>query len=157
MLLSGTTSPLDPAAWLIVALHDVLPGVLIVTLVQLNTLSCAPAVRLSVAVLLTPAYVAVSVALWALLITPVVAEKLTEVWPIATITLAGTVTSTLLLLIETIAATTAAFVKATVQVLVEPAHIVDGVQVSELNCGGAIRLSVVVSETLPPLAVTMAL
>ena len=55
LLLSVTTNPFDPAAWLIVTVHDVLPGVLMVVLAQVNPLSCAAAVRVRMEALLTPA------------------------------------------------------------------------------------------------------
>jgi len=99
----------------------------------------------------------VRIALWALLTAPVVAEKFTELWPIAMVTLAGTVTIALLLLSDTAAATVAALVSDTVQVLDEVPPSVDGVQVSELNCAAATRFNVVGTETTPALAVTMAL
>jgi len=92
-----------------------------------------------------------------MLTVPVVAEKFAELWPIAIVTFAGTVTSALLLLSDTTAATMAAFVSDTVHVLDEVPPSADGVQVSELNCGGAARVSVVVRETPLALAVTMAL
>jgi len=96
-------------------------------------------------------------ALWLLGIVPVVAAKFTELWPTAMLTVGGTVTNALLLLSDTTAATVAALVRATVQVVDEFPPTVDGVQVSALNCAGATRLSVVGTETAPALAVTMAL
>jgi len=88
---------------------------------------------------------------------PVLAVKFAELWPIAMVTFAGTVTSALLLLSETAAATVAAFVSETVHVLEEFPPNVDGAQLSELNCGGADSVNVVGTETAAALAVTMAL
>jgi hypothetical protein len=62
-----------------------------------------------------------------------VAEKLTVLWPIATVTLAGVVTRALLLLSDTTAAEIAAFVRAAVQVVEVFAPNAEGVQVSELS------------------------
>jgi len=101
--------------------------------------------------------VAARVALWGLLTAPVVAEKFAEVWLIAMVTDAGTVTRALLLPSNTTVAAEAALLSRTVQVLDEFPPKVVGVQVSELNCGGATRFSVVGTETAPALAVTMAL
>ena len=86
-----------------------------------------------------------------------VAEKFTELWPTATVTVGGTVTSALLLLSDTTAADVAAFVNATVHVLDEFPPKVDGAQLSELNCAGADRVNVAGTDTAPALAVTMAL
>ena len=97
------------------------------------------------------------IALWALPTAPLAAEKFAALWPIAMVTLAGTVTSALLLLSDTVDAPVAALVSDTVQALDEFPPNVDGVQVSELNCAGATRFNVVGTETTPALAVTMAL
>ena len=51
---------------------------LIVVAVQVNPLSWGEAVRLRIAALVPPAYVAMREALWALGIVPVVAKKLVE-------------------------------------------------------------------------------
>jgi len=53
LLLSVTPNPAAGAACVRVTVQDVLPGVLIVALVQLNPLSWVETVRLSVAVLVT--------------------------------------------------------------------------------------------------------
>ena len=84
-------------------------------------------------------------------------EKFAAVWLIATVTFGGTVARALLLLSNTTVAAVAALLSETVQVLDEFPPNVDGVQVSEINCGGATRFSVVGTETAPALAVTMAL
>jgi len=55
LLLSETANPAAGAPCVIVTVQEVLPGVLIVVAVQVNPLSCAVVVRLSVAVLVTPA------------------------------------------------------------------------------------------------------
>ena len=88
-------------------------------------------------------------------IVPVVAEKLTELWPIAMVTLAGTVTKRLLLLSDTTAATMAGFVSDAVHVVDELPPTVDGTQAKELNCGGAAKVNVVGTDTAPALAVTI--
>jgi len=76
---------------------------------------------------------AVRVALWALPTAPVLAVKFAELWPIAMVTFAGTVTSALLLLSVTTAAEVAALVRDAVQVLDEFPPSVDGVQLSDVN------------------------
>ena len=96
-------------------------------------------------------------ALCALPTAAVAAEKFAELWPIAMVTFAGTVTIALLLLRETTAAAIAAFVSDAVHVVDELPPNVDGVQVNELNCGGATRFNVVGTDTAPALAVTMPL
>ena len=73
------------------------------------------------------------------------------------VTLAGTVTKALLLLSDTTAATMAGFVSDAVHVVDELPPNVDGVQVSELNWGGATRFNVVGTDTAPALAVTIPL
>ena len=77
-------------------------------------------------------------------------------WPNATVTLAGTVSTALLLASETVAALTAALFKVTVQVLDALLPKVEGVQASEESCAGATPLSVKVCEPPFRLAVSRA-
>ncbi len=55
LLPNATEKPAPDAAWLMVTEHEVFPGVLIVALEQVMPVSWVATVRLSVAVLLTPA------------------------------------------------------------------------------------------------------
>jgi hypothetical protein len=63
--------------------------------------------------------------------------KVTVLWPVATVTLAGTVSNPLLLVSETVAALEAEAVKATVQVLEALLPRVEGAQESDVSCAGA--------------------
>ena len=72
-------------------------------------------------------------------------------------TLAGTVSTPLLLSNETVAALVAALFKVTVHVLDALLPKVEGAQASELSCAGATRLIALVRITPPALAVTVPL
>ena len=103
-----------------------------------------------------PFKVAVTVALWLLLTVPEVAVKVAVLWPVATVTLAGTVSDPLLLESETVAALVAALFNVTVQVLDALLPRVEGAQASELSCAGALALSVKVWEAPLRVAVSRA-
>ena len=77
--------------------------------------------------------VAVTIAFWLLFTAPELAENVAVLWPDATVTLAGTVSSPLLLASVTVAALVAALLKVTVQVLDALLAIVEGPQASELS------------------------
>ena len=93
-------------------------------------------------------------ALWLLLTVPEVAVKVALLWPDPTVTLAGTVSSPLLLVSDTVAALVAALFKVTVQVLDALLPKVEGAQPTEESCAGATRLKLLVLFTPPALAVT---
>ena len=77
---------------------------------------------------------------------PEVAVKVALLWPAATTTLAGTVSNPLLLASETVAALGAVLFKVAVQVLDALLPRVEGAQASEVNCAGALAVSVKVCE-----------
>src|ERR1700675_3719037 len=106
-----------------------------------------------VACWLCPLRVAVTIPLWLLLMVPAVAVKVAVLWPVATVTLAGTVSNPLLLASETVAALVAALFKVAVQVLDALLPRVEGAQTSELSCAGAAALRVKVWER--PLSVAV--
>ena len=68
----------------------------------------------------------------------------------------GTETNALLLASDTTAAPVAALLKVTVQVSEALLPSVEGAQVSDVSCAGAMRLSVLFRVTLAALAVTTA-
>ena len=72
-------------------------------------------------------------ALWLLLTVPEVAENVALLWPVETVTLAGTVSNPLLLASETVAALVAAMFNATVQVLDALLPRVEGAQTSDVS------------------------
>ena len=75
-------------------------------------------------------------------------------WPVPTVTPAGTVSNPLLLVSVIVAALVAALFKVAVQVLEELLFKVEGAQASEESCAGAPRVKVLVKFTTPALAVT---
>jgi len=80
--------------------------------------------------------------------------KVVVLWPVETVTLAGTVSNPLLLASETVAALMAALFNVTVQVLDALLPRVEGAHASEESCAGATRLKVLVLFKPPALAVT---
>lgn len=106
----------------------------------------------------TPLMVAVTVALWLLLMVPEVAAKVALVCPGAMATLVGTESNPLPLTSETITVLVAALFKAAVQVLEALLAKVDGEQDSELSWAGALPVtaSANVRETPFKVAVSVA-
>ena len=90
-------------------------------------------------------YVAVTIALSAVDTVPAVAENVVLLTPERTVTLAGTLTATLLLESVTTALPVAALFRLTVHVDVPPLAIVDGVQPTEVTCAGAGALTFTVA------------
>ena len=80
---------------------------------------------------------------------PAEAEKVADVEPDATVTLAGTVTAVLLLESATTAAPEAALFRFTVQLDVPPLATVDGLQLRELTCADVAAATVTVVCTDP--------
>jgi hypothetical protein len=134
------------AAAVRVAVQVEVPGAFTVAGEQVKLLNCMAAARLIVACWLWPLRVAVTVALWLLLTVPEVAVKVAVLWPVATVTLAGTVSNPLLLASETVAALVAAWFNVTVQVLEALLPRVEGAQASDVSCAGALALMVKVWE-----------
>ena len=79
---------------------------------------------------------------------PAVAEKTAELTPEATVTLAGTVTAALLLESVTKVLPEAGVLRVTVQFEVVPLATVDGLQLSEVTCAGALTVTVVCVDPL---------
>jgi hypothetical protein len=101
------------------------------------------------AVFEVPLYDAVSVAAWSVVTVPPAAVKFAVLRPVATVTLAGTVTAPLLLDSATAAPPDgAALVNVTVQLDVPLLAIEAGLQLSALTWTGALAVTVVVFETL---------
>ena len=100
---------------------------------------------------------AVTIALWLLLTLPEAAANVAVLWPERTVTLAGTVSSALLLFSETVAALAAALFNATVHVLDELLPSVDGEQETDVSCVGALAVRVKVLEVPFKLPVSTAL
>ena len=105
---------------------------------------------------LRPFKAAVTVAFWLLLTVPEVAVKAAMLWPVATVTLAGTVSIALLLVSETVAPLVVAWFNVTVQVLDALLPRVEGAQASDVSCAGAVALRVKVCEAPLSVAVSSA-
>lgn len=75
-------------------------------------------------------------------------------WPVAIVTLAGTVSNPVLLERDTVAALVAALFNVAVQVLVALLPRVEGAHARDVICAAATRLRVLVRFTPPALAVT---
>jgi hypothetical protein len=103
------------------------------------------------AALLTPLYEATREALWVDTMAPVAAVKVVLLWPTAIVTLAGVVSSELLLLIDTTAAVIAALSSVTVQLIEEFELTAVGLQVSVLNCAGTGAVRLMTAVLLTPL------
>ena len=132
LLTSATLAALEVAA-VNAAVQVEVPGALTVDGEQVKLLIWTAAARLMVDCLLWPLRVAVTMALWLLLTIPEAAVKVLLLWPVATTTLAGTVSNPLLLASVTVAALVAALFKVTVQVLDALLPKVEGVQANELS------------------------
>ena len=76
------------------------------------------------------------------------AEKVADVAPDATVTLAGTATAALLLESVTTAFPEAAVLRVTVQFDVAPLATVDGLQLTAETCAGALTVTVVCTDPL---------
>jgi hypothetical protein len=153
LLLDSVTLVELAAAAVKVAVQVEVPGAFTFAGEQVKLLNWAAANRM-VACWFRPFSVAVTVAFWLLLTVPEVAVKVAVLWPVATVTLAGTVSNPLLLASETVAALVAALFKVTVQVLDALLPRVAGEQDTDVTCAGATRLKVLVRFTPPALAVT---
>ena len=81
---------------------------------------------------------------------PAVAGNVADVAPEAIVTLAGTVTTVLLLESVTTVVPEAAMLSVTVQFAVAPLAIEDGLQLSELTCGEVLAATVTVVCADPP-------
>ena len=156
-LVSPTAKPPLGAASVKVAVQVELPGALTVAGLQLSPLNCATGDTVTAAVLVTPLALAVTVAVCALATVAAVAVNVAVVAPDPTVTVAGTGRAALLL--DRLTANplpVAAFVKATVQVVVCAGDRVAGAQPTDVNCAGAEALSVNVLDTPAALAVSNA-
>jgi hypothetical protein len=139
-LVTPTVAPDPAAAAVSVMVHVALPGAFTVPGAQLNELGCAGpvgAVRLVLAVWLTPFNVAVTATVVALAMVPAVAVNVALLCPNATLTVAGTLNSAGLALDNTtVSAAGAAVFNVTVQVLVALAVSVEGAHVRLVIRGG---------------------
>jgi hypothetical protein len=150
-----TVIALDAAPVRLTVQADV-PGAFTVPGAQLNPLSCTLAANVTVAVWLCAPLVAVTVTVCPVATVPAVTAKVAVPDPIPTVTLAGAVNAVLLLATPTVIALAAALLRLTVQVAEAPAPKVFGVQLSPLNCAGALRFSVKFCVTPLELAVRAA-
>jgi len=156
LLLDSVTLAALTAAAVKATVQMEVPGAFTVEGEQFKLLNCAVAARLMVDGWLWPFKVAVTVALWLLLMVPEAAVKVALPWPETTTTLEGTVSNPLLLESPTVVALVAALFSVTVQVLEALLPRVEGAQASELSWAGATRLMVLVRFTPPAFAVTIA-
>jgi len=156
LLLDNVTPSGLEAAPVSVIVQSEVPGAFTMAGAQVRLPGCRAAARLTTDCLLMPLRVAVTVALWLLVMVPEAAVKVALLWPDAMTTLAGTVSNPLLLASVRVAALVAALFKVTVQVLDALLPRVEGAQASELGWAGATRLMVLVRFTPPALAVTIA-
>jgi hypothetical protein len=120
------------------------PGAATVAGEQFKDEGVTVTVKLMVADSCWPLSVAVTLAVWAVLMVPVVAAKVVLAWPAGMVTLAGTDRAGALLPIATTTALVAAWLSVTVQVLEALLPSVAGAQDSVLSFAGAVRVSVTV-------------
>jgi hypothetical protein len=153
LLLSSVTLAAPGVAAVRVIVQSVVPGAFTIAGMQVRLLICPAAAKLIIVCWLWPLKAAVTMAIWLLLTVPEVAVKVAVLWPGATVMLAGTVTKTLLLASETVAALMAALFSATVQAR-ELLPGFEGAQESAESWMGATRLEALVRLKPPALAVT---
>src|SRR6266852_1981743 len=147
------TPPVGTAATKLMVQVDA-PGALTVDGPQLNTPSwAAPTPRLTLVDWLWPFSVAVTVAFRLLLTVPALAGKVALLWPRAMVTLAGTISTVVLLLRETVRAPGAALFNNTVHVIEALLPKADGAQDTEASWAGPRRFRLKV--TLAPLALAV--
>ena len=118
------------------------PGAFTVPGAQLNPLSCTLAASVTVVVCVCAPLVAVTVTVCPVKTVPAVTVKVAVLDPAPTVTLAGAVRAALLLPTPIVIALDAALFKLTVQVADAPVPRVFGVQLTPLNCAGALRFNV---------------
>ena len=157
-LVSDTTEPPAGAAELSVTVQTEEPGAFTVPGEQFKLLRLITTggVSESVAVWLMPLSVAVRITFSAALTVPVEAVKLALLWPAATVTLAGTVTTAFPLAKETEVATAADLFNVTVQVLLALLPTVEGAQARPASVAGPLAVSVNVCVLFPRVAVSSA-
>ena len=144
---SATVAPPEGAGADNVTVQEELPGALTAPGEQLKLAGTTVTVRLTVVDWFWPFSVAVTVAVWALEMVPLMAVKVALLWFAGTVTLAGTGKVPVLLVTETDVALEAALLRDTVQV-VEPLLVRDdGEHDTEVSCAGAFAVSVKVCET----------
>jgi len=159
-LLSDSVTVVPPvgAAELSVTVHVLVPLELTVVGLHASDDNVTGADRLTVAVCETPLSVAVTVALWSLVIVPAVTVNVAVVAFAATVTDDGVVNSELLSdSVTAVPPVGAALLNVTVHVLVPLELTVVGLHASDDNVTGADRLTVAVCETPLSVAVTVAL
>ena len=108
-----------------------------------------------VACWLWPFKVAVTLALWLLLMDPELAEKVALLWPDGMVTLAGTDSKLLLLASDTIAALVVAIFNLAVQVAGWLLAKAEGVQDNDVSCAPAVALALIVKVWEAPLSVAV--
>jgi len=145
---SMRTLPPDGAGWFKVTVQMLLAGGVIVPGLQARAETATAAVRLKVALWEAPLRVAVTVAVWLVVIVPAVAVKVADVPLAGTVTHAGTVSAKPLPESATILPPAgAAWLSVTVQVVDAPEANVPGLQINE------VRLNVPPTAIVPPVAV----
>ncbi|MDP9112880.1 MAG: hypothetical protein M3O20_04275 [Acidobacteriota bacterium] len=147
LLLCSATVTVFEAAAVSVTEQSAVPGELTVPVAQVTPLNCVAAVRLMAACWLWPLRVAVTMAFWLLLTVPEAAVKVALLCPDATTTLGGTASGALLLARATVVAPTVVLFNVSVQVLEALLPSVEGLQASDVSCGGALAVTVNVCET----------
>jgi hypothetical protein len=153
---SVTANPPLGAASLRVTVQVEVPGAFTLAGVQDKPLSVRAAFRFTDAVLLCPFQLAITVAVWPLLIVPAVAVNVPLLDPVLIVILAGTLNRPRLLDKATVAVLVVALLSVTVQVAFCPVPRVPGVQFNADNCAGATRFKVNVCVAPPALAVITA-
>ncbi len=153
LLESVTAKPPPGAAPLSVTVHAEVPGAFTLDGVHDKALGVTKAVRLIVVLTDWVFKVAVTVALALVAIVPAVALNVPLLEPVPIVMLAGTVSSPVLLAKLTEALLSAALFSVTVQVDACPVPSVEGEQLTEDNCAGAVSPRANVFEV--PLAVAV--
>jgi hypothetical protein len=138
LLDKAISAPTDGAGAVKVMVQLADPGAVTVPGAQVKFDGKTPTVKLIVADCCWPLSVPVTVALWAPLTVPVVAEKVALVWPVPIVTLEGTVSAAALLPSDTIIVLMAALLSDAVHVLEALLPRLEGAQDNEESCAGAV-------------------
>ena len=156
LLDSATASPPPGAAPLKVTVHAEVPGAFTLAGLQDTPLGVTAVTKLTVVFAVCAFKVAVTVAVALLLTVPAVAVKVPLLAPLATVMLAGTVSTPVLLDKPTVAVLNAALFSVTVQVVLCAVPNVPGKQLTVDNCAGATIANENVREVLLAVAVMVA-
>jgi hypothetical protein len=156
LLDSVTVTPADGAAPLNVTVQADVPAPVTLAGEHVRLVSEALVPRLTAVLTLLPLNVAVTAAVWLVVMVPAFAVKAPVLAPVAMVTLAGTASRVVLLESVTVEELTAALFKVTVQVADCAEASAFGVQPTDESCRADTKLSEAVFEIPPAAAVSVA-